>query len=276
MKKYPVLITDLDNTLYNWVDYFAPCFRAMVHFLSKETETEKETIVEDFRRVYKEHENIEFSFSVQELQTLKKLPSKKIDEAVKGARAVFVRTGRKYLSPYNGVRETLLWAYKGGVKIFCCTNAPINLAQFRLRQLHLSRYFSGFVGRLPPSNTLSRSKNKIYYPLEPQLLKPSIFGYKAILESFGNSTLDVYVVGDSYEKDLIPALSIGAKGIFARYGRECNQNNIDTIRKISTKGGNQKRDLDELEFDERIIIIDSFSEILNIIKNTPQPKFPGF
>jgi len=112
--------------------------------------------------------------------------------------------------------------------------------------------------------------------LEPQLLKPSIFGYKAILESFGNSTLDVYVVGDSYEKDLIPALSIGAKGIFARYGRECNQNNIDTIRKISTKGGNQKRDLDELEFDERIIIIDSFSEILNIIKNTPQPKFPGF
>ena len=31
MKIEVAILTDLDNTIYNWVDFYAPCFRAMLY-----------------------------------------------------------------------------------------------------------------------------------------------------------------------------------------------------------------------------------------------------
>lgn len=49
----PILITDLDNTLYNWVDYFAPSFRGMVHAISREMNLDEEKIYSGFKEVFK-------------------------------------------------------------------------------------------------------------------------------------------------------------------------------------------------------------------------------
>ena len=153
---HTILITDLDNTLYNWVDYFGPCFKAMVHVIAERTGVEKEKIIEDFRRVYHEHGSIEYSQAIQKLDLLKAMSNDDIETLIHTVRIVFGSVGRKMLKPYAGVLDTLSWATSSGILVIGSTNAPISLAESRLEQLRLSRFFFGLVGRKPIINGNTR------------------------------------------------------------------------------------------------------------------------
>ncbi len=56
-----LLITDLDNTLYNWVDYFAPSFRGMAKALSREMGVSLDGLFEDFKEVFSRRGSLEYS-----------------------------------------------------------------------------------------------------------------------------------------------------------------------------------------------------------------------
>ena len=146
---HTILITDLDNTLYNWVDYYGPAFRAMVHLIAQATGVEEDIIYNDFRRVYHEFGSIEHTFSIQELDLVKAMSKDILEALIHTARVAFGMIGRTKLKPYAGVLDTLSWAMNAGILVICSTNAPINLAEFHLRQLRLSRFFFGLVGRKP-------------------------------------------------------------------------------------------------------------------------------
>ena len=62
-----VLITDLDNTIYNWVDFFAPSFRAMLGEMVHLTSLDEDTLISSFQRVYQRHGTSEYSFAIEEL-----------------------------------------------------------------------------------------------------------------------------------------------------------------------------------------------------------------
>ena len=96
-----LIITDLDNTLYNWVDYFAPSFRGMVHALSKKSGVEEDLLIQEFRHVYNRHRSIEYSFSVQELNVFKDKSSEEIQELIKTAKGAFSRVRGKKLELYR-------------------------------------------------------------------------------------------------------------------------------------------------------------------------------
>ena len=102
-----LLITDLDNTLYNLIDYFGPSFRGMVHALSRETKIEEEILLNNFKQVFLKRESLEYGFAVQELEITKTLSKENIFTLIKLAQAVFKRARQKNLKPYEGVKETL-------------------------------------------------------------------------------------------------------------------------------------------------------------------------
>ena len=72
-KNWGVLLTDLDNTLYDWTGYFVPSFRAMVVCLSKQTGESVDTLMADFASVFRRHGSVEYSFAIEELETLARL-----------------------------------------------------------------------------------------------------------------------------------------------------------------------------------------------------------
>jgi phosphoglycolate phosphatase len=141
-----LILADLDNTIYNWVDFFGPSFRAMVHVLSKKTGVDEDTIISDFKDVFRKHGSIEYPFSVQELEIFNAVPEFEMRETSKLVQGVFTQVGMKHLTPYSGVIETLAWAVKVGILIICITNAPINLAEWRLKQLKIVNFFFGLAG----------------------------------------------------------------------------------------------------------------------------------
>ncbi len=285
MINQPLLITDLDNTLYNWKDYYATCFRGMVHALSIKTGISEDIIINEFHNVYLNHQSIEYSFAVQEFNVFKNCSEKELLDIINFTKNIFVKISKKNLKPYDGVKETLTWANNVGILVIGVTNATFSLAHNRLQTLGLTQKLNGLAAlesfSLPNDNLRHLNKNQNYsskqkrWFFQTNEMKPNPSIYQKIITQLHLSPENIFVVGDSLENDIKPAKEIGAVGIWAKYGKVCLDSTNETLKKI-TPWDDAKISL--IEHSERIIpdfVIESYDEIMKIIP-APQLKLPGF
>jgi FMN phosphatase YigB (HAD superfamily) len=54
-----LLITDLDNTLYDWITFFTASFRSMVTELKSMLETSEDNLLEEFKSIHQRYGNSE-------------------------------------------------------------------------------------------------------------------------------------------------------------------------------------------------------------------------
>jgi phosphoglycolate phosphatase len=282
------LFTDLDNTIYNWVDYFAPSFRAMVHVLSRELRVAEEELLLQFKDVYGKQGSLEYAFAVQELTVCRGLAKEEVERLVRLAKGAFSRVREKNLVPYQEVEGTLDWLTRSGVQVIGVTNAPVFQAKGRLKQLKLDHYFHGLAaweGHHIPTDDLEITKDiqmrataggytsaiseQRIWPLREEELKPSSTGYKRIISDLSILPGEVYIVGDSLGKDLAPAIEIEAVAVWARYGKVFQEKNMTTLLAITH--WNQTR-IHSTYSEDSIVpayTIDSFGDLRGIVP-TPQ------
>jgi len=288
MSNRKAIILDLDGTIYNWVDFFAPSFRAMVHVLSRLTRLDEEVIIQSFKRVYQAHNTLEYSFSVQELDIWESLqwPKEDIEEkAVKAARGAFRRVRKKHLSLYPGIKETLQWAKSQGLIIIAYTDSPRIQAEMRLKFLRTDNLFNRLHSlqdsNLPegsdiPEDVINKmragkysSKITIKSQFGPQDVKPSPETLRSLLNEFQLTPPNTYLVGDSIQKDIAGAQEVGIIDIWARYKNYSSKTkNIETILKITPWTKEQiAKSKEASQVIKPTYIIDSFAEIKEIIGN---------
>lgn len=285
-----LLITDLDNTLYNWIDYFAPSFRGMVHAIAREMKVSEQELYDGFKEVYKSRESLEYSFSIQELPFINRYSSEEIEKFVNLGKIVFSRVRDSNLKIYDGVKETLEELTNRGVFIVAVTNAPIYHGEARLKQLRIDKYFWGIAGweghQIPDDAYTEKISHKSQegkyqsryiqkrWGYHKNDIKPNPNSYLEILNELKISHKSTYVIGDSMLKDLIPANEIGAKSIWAKYGTHFRKDNFETILKITHWEENTvKSAYDEKSFEPDYTVNNSFSELLEII---PDPRLKLF
>ena len=101
--------------------------------------------------------------------------------------------------------------------------------------------------------------------MKAQELKPSTAAYSRVLKDCGCETFDAYIVGDSLQKDVSPALELGAVGIWAEYGLQFEKKNFDTLLKITHWSGEKISST----YDDRSVtpthVIQSFAELQGIV-----------
>lgn len=263
-----LIITDLDNTLYNFVDFFAPSFRSMVHALSYKTGIDENSLISQFKDVYARHDTIEYRDAVEELALCRGKSKDKITELVYLARLAFDRTHRKTLKPYSKVRETLFWANESCIPVVGITNAPMRVALYRLGQLELAEYFVGvaaYEGTEDIELGSIRSRIKKRWHLKKTELKPSPLGYCRIFDDENLNSEKRYVIGDSLEKDLAPAMSIGAIGIWAKYGAKFDKKNLETLLRITPWGQEKINQAYHVSDTSPDFIIQNFEDITAIV-----------
>lgn len=249
----PVVFLDLDNTLYNWVDFFAPAFRAMVHALSRELSVNEATLTNQFRKVYMKHESIEYSYSIEELDSVLELPREEIVRLARLGWSAYNSVAKKRLRLYPGVNETLRWLRDSEACLVGMTNGPLYLTLHRLHALQVDEFFQGLsgwtgwevpqvehrfdpYGRAPVGYRQWRGLIKHRWPRPKDRLKPNPAAYSDILRLLGKPAEGAWAVGDSLQKDIAPALRLGLKGVWARYGTQYDAKNMQTLLQVTHWG----------------------------------------
>ena len=273
------VLTDLDNTIYNWVDFYAPCFRAMVHVLSRKTKLVEDEITRQFKEVFSRFGSVEYPYSIQRLELCRQRPESEVRDLVYLGQLAFGRARRKHLRPYPGVSETLAWARRNDVAVIAVTNAPLYLAWKRLFRLKLQGMFDGIAAAegfpIPLDDQYASDykakrplmkTNKLALYLHSGVLKPNVEMYERVLEALKVSAENAWVVGDSLAKDIVPALTIGANGVWAQYGTEFDQRNFETILQITHWSKKQITRVYEDKWVKPSATIESFSDLQKIVR----------
>lgn len=234
-----LVVTDMDNTLYSWIDYIVPAVEAMVASTVQATGLPRLKVVQSLKAVYTKYESNEYPYALQESSLFQDFPEfSSFDKLViEPARVAFSEARRKYLRPYKGVVETLRALGERRVSVVALTDAPRNPAEQRAKKLGLDTLLSGLYtmpgfqfpagpdgSTLVAPDILQKEGKGAYraacatIELPRDWEKPNPAGLKQILTTYGVEPREVLVIGDSVKKDIGVAQALGCHDCWAEYG----------------------------------------------------------
>ncbi len=278
------VITDMDGTLYSWVDYIVPALEAMVRSLETTTGMPRIRIVQSLKEVYEKYGTNEYAFAIQESQIFHEF-SYDFDSfnnlVIWPARRAFSEARRQYLRPYRGVVEGLAGLADRGMTTIALTDAPRGPAERRLKQLEIDTYFDalyaleGFpLPDLVDEAVKEREKAGYYRSAVPTVVelpgefeKPSPEGIRRILSDLGLGIEEVVMVGDNLKKDMAAAAAAGVLGVWAEYGTYIPPEYRVRLNVISARAVTKKNVSDETNerAEEPALAISNFRRLLDII-----------
>src|SRR5262249_42441199 len=143
MKK--LLITDFDNTLYDWVSYFAPSFDAMSSALAEITGISKDALLDEFKSVHQRLGTSEQPFAALALSSIRArfegLDRYELLRTIDPALHAFNVTRQSTLQLYPGVLDALATLRSRGVRVVGHTEAHEINARYRLHRLKIEEFF---------------------------------------------------------------------------------------------------------------------------------------
>jgi phosphoglycolate phosphatase len=283
------VVTDLDNTLYPWVDYIVPSLEAMVASLEETTRRPRIDIIQSLKAVYARHGSNEYPFAIQESALFHPYESDfdSFDAlVVRPAQRAFAAARRRYLAPYAAVRATLEALKARGVPVVALTDAPRNAVEYRVRLLELDGLLDALYAlrsyRLPRNvNPEIRRRDEAgYYQLKQTKVielpraaeKPAPAGLKRVLRDLGVAPDEVLYVGDNVKKDMALAQACGAVGVWAEYGTYVSAEYRERLAVISAKSVTRRHVSDEVAEPGRQappprwpLAISSFAQVLEVL-----------
>jgi FMN phosphatase YigB (HAD superfamily) len=229
-----LVITDVDNTFYDFGAYFEAGLQALIPEVARQLQISTDAAIASLRAVYQKFGSIEYPFAIEEFQELKPLPLERRRAIVERTTAAFWESGRAALIAYPSVAETLAHLRRERVPVVAFTDAPVHEATRRVGALNLDKYLSGLVATewFPRRKAATRVLRVDEVPgfvrvprrltvvgrLAGEQRKPNAQTYERIAAAFGLNPVDVTVIGDSPRRDLAPAASLGMTAVWARYG----------------------------------------------------------
>lgn len=246
-KPAKLLVLDIDNTVFNWVEYYTVCMEAMLTALSSVVHVPLATLYSEARSVFEREGSIEYPFLIQELPSVLAHYGSDIEsllrEGVEPSRQIFNAKAHEVLKPYPGVIATLaaLKQTYPALPIVALTDAPRYVAMWKLNKLGLLAYFDAVYGLDDPRIPIDKATQKV--KVDPEILikhlqkssfdftgririlpddyeKPGTKGLKTVLMDFEMESHlgDVLWVGDNLRKDVGLGKRLGVHTAWARYG----------------------------------------------------------
>ncbi|MCM2751095.1 HAD-IA family hydrolase [Escherichia coli] len=227
-----LLITDLDNTLYDWVSFYSQSFSAMAEELSKEINVPLDILLSEYKVIHQRFGNSEKPFATLELPSVisyfgtndKILLQKKLTRVF----SAFSSKRNNTLKLYPTVRDTLNILRERGVKIVGHTESLEYNSLYRLYKLDVIDFFDHLYTIEDNHNLHPNPKNAKVISVKDDFIirlssaeskpNPKLLEHICLTENV--DIKDAVYVGDSITKDISMAKSIGMKAVWARYGRQ--------------------------------------------------------
>ncbi|MGI5863422.1 MAG: HAD family hydrolase [Myxococcales bacterium] len=281
------VVTDMDNTLYSWVDYIVPSIEAMVDSLCRTTGSPRIKVVQALKAVYERYESNEYPFAIQESALFDEFSSdfESFNKLViTPAREAFSAARRRYLQPYRGVVETLRKLKEWKVPVVALTDAPRNPAERRALKMKLDGLLTALY-TLPafpfPDSGIDPEIRKReeaggiqlecpVYELPRELEKPNPAGLLRICADLGVEPSEVAFVGDSLTKDVRVARETGALDCWAEYGTYVSAEYLERLAIISAPSATRRhlRHAPDERTGRPTVRLSCFEQVLDVVTSS--------
>jgi phosphoglycolate phosphatase len=225
-----LLITDVDNTLFDWQHLWFETFSAMANRVLEISGVDPQRFYAECSVVHQKYGTSEYAFILSELPCLHEVYGDDVLRQMQPAIDDYRAARRRHLRLYDGVLETLQRLKAEGVTVAAFTESKAFYTSYRFRKLGLD----GLVDYLysPPDHSVPADPSTIrkYEPASYELkstihrftpegeVKPHPLILSTIIEELGFTKTDTVYVGDNLLKDVFMAQQAGVADAYAAYG----------------------------------------------------------
>jgi FMN phosphatase YigB (HAD superfamily) len=246
--KVSVLITDLDNTLFDWVDIWGKSFTALVDELVRTSGVDREVLLKEIGEVHQKRRTSEYAFLIEELPSLRaKHPMGDLAQIFDSAIHAHRSARKEAEALYPGVVATMSALKEQGVLIVGYTESMAYYASRRVRVLKLDGLLDYLYS--PPDHDMPENltpdqirkyptgyydfvSTKHRYTPKGEL-KPNPDILRKIIEDIGAKPEQCVYVGDNLMKDIAMAKDTGVLGAHAEYGHAQDREIYQLLRKVT-------------------------------------------
>lgn len=243
-----LLITDLDNTLWDWFKAWYQSFSAMLARLSELSGVPQQELEKDIRPIHQAHGTAEYSNLINEMPILIRAAAPRDPWVVFDDAVHLLRSRRRaFTTLYPGVGDTLKQLKAHGVRIVAYTESVSYWTEWRIRHVGLDGVidvlYSAEDHDLPAGLTIDdlRTLPQESYGLKTTehhhivrgATKPSAEVLRSILGDQRCEPAEAAYIGDSRMKDIAMAKMVGVLDIHAKYGEVQNRHEYELLRRVS-------------------------------------------
>ncbi len=275
------LITDLDNTLFDWVDLWHACFTAMMARVVEISGIPFDELKPEIRKIHQRHGTSEYSFLLEEMHSLSKvLAGKSAVQVFKPAIDAFQTVRRQRLALYSTVAETLLKIKGTGATVVGYTESMAFYSNYRVRRLGLDGVFDFMfspkdhdfpesisideIRKYPAAHYKFRYTEQHHTPKNS--FKPDANVLLKIIKELGIDYRECVYVGDSLTKDVAMAQDAKVTDVYAKYGGVQHTEAYALLREVthwSDTDVQREKLIGEREVQPSIILESNFGQILD-------------
>lgn len=280
-----LLITDLDNTLWDWFEVWYESFSSLLDGLVQVSGVPVETLEREIRAVHQARGTSEYSFLLGEVPSLVAKANGVDMEKVYGDALHAQRSARiRHTRLYPTVMDTLNTLRSQGVTIIAYTESVAFWTEWRIRRTGLDgvidHLYSAPDHDLPVGVTLDDVrtlppdeyglKETIHEHVPPGAIKPNVKILRSILEDFGRDPEQAVYVGDSLMKDIAMAQDAGVLDAHARYGEAQLRDEYSLLQRVSHWPDHHVNKEQELSVSAEIaptVVLSRFDEVLPLFSS---------
>ncbi len=285
-KRVNFVITDLDDTIWDWLSMWHASFNPFLERISNELGINKSELKNDFKQLHQKYGTTEASFIIEELKLLNAEQREKIYEELsynKGIMHEYYSNKKHNLRLYEGVLKTLTSIKSKGAMIVGFTESHSFYTKYRLKTLNLDGLIDCIYA--PIDAGVPDSVKKFYGEghWEPQktefrylaraVKKPNAEILEIILKDFNAEKENTIYIGDKLDRDVYMAQQAHITSVYAQYGHKIVGPEYDLLREVThwTHEDVQREIKFKEEFKGKSIIPDivlqnSFKEIEDFVE----------
>lgn len=280
-----LLVTDLDNTLWDWFHAWHSSFSAMLSRLSEMSGVEEDRLVTEIQAVHRARGTTEYSYLLNELPSLLAIagdvePIQVFDDAIHAMHSARVRHTFLYL----GVKRTIEYLRNCGVPVVAYSESLAYWTEWRIKATGLDGLVSvlytspdhDFPAGVTAEDIRKRPAHEYglkdtEHRLVPSgTFKPNPLILQQIVKDYDVYPHEAVYVGDSLMKDVAMAQEVGVQDVHAAYGLAQDRQGYDLLRRVSHWSQ------DDIEREKRLsarsdiypsyILTESFAELLTLFE----------
>lgn len=245
-----LLITDLDNTLWDWFDAWYVSFTALLNALVEQSGVPRDILEAEIKAVHQRRGTTEYSNLVREVPALVAAAAPLDPAEVYDAALHAQNSARRAATRlYPGVLETLQTLKTVGTRVVAYTESGAFWTEWRIRRTGLDGVIdvlysapdhdliagvetdalrTGHYGAGDYGLKVTEHRHVPY-----GVLKPNEQVLRAILEEQAHTPNQALYIGDSLMKDIAMAQSAGVLDVHAAYGLVQHKSEYDLLKRVT-------------------------------------------